>query len=65
MDPTLILDDKSKENTLAEEMKNKYGTDRGTRGIIIKWIKNVMTQLGMNILSCKLLRKHRKDKVPT
>jgi hypothetical protein len=43
MDPALILDDKSKEKALAEEMKNKYGTARGTRGIIIKWIKNAMT----------------------
>jgi hypothetical protein len=36
MDPTLILDDKSKEKALVEEMKNKYGTARGTRGIMIK-----------------------------
>jgi hypothetical protein len=43
MDPVLILDDKSKETTLAKDMKNKYGTDRGTRGIIIKQINNVVT----------------------
>jgi hypothetical protein len=36
MDPALIVDDKSKEKSLAEEMKKKYGTNRGTRGIIIK-----------------------------
>jgi hypothetical protein len=36
MDPTLFLDDKTKEKALAEEMKNKYGTARGTRGILIK-----------------------------
>jgi hypothetical protein len=36
MDPMLILDDKSKEKVLAEEMKNKYGIARGMRGIIIK-----------------------------
>jgi hypothetical protein len=30
MDPTQFLDDKSKEKALAEEMKKKYGTDRGT-----------------------------------
>jgi hypothetical protein len=64
MDPTLILDDKSKEKTLAEEMKKKYGIDRGTRGIIIKRINNVVTQLGTKILACKLLRKFRKDEVP-
>jgi hypothetical protein len=36
MDPTLILDDKSKEKALTEEMKKKCGTARGIRGIIIK-----------------------------
>jgi hypothetical protein len=64
MDPTLILDDKSKEKALAEEMKNKYGTSRGTRGIIIKWINKEMTQLGAKILAYKLLRKCHKDEVP-
>jgi len=59
----LIIDDKSKEKALAEEMKNKYGTTRGTRGIIIKWINNAVTQLGAKILACKLLRKCRKDEV--
>jgi hypothetical protein len=56
MDPALILDDKSKEKALAEEMMKKYGTTRGTRGIIIKQINNPTTQLGENILACKLLR---------
>ena len=64
MDPTLILDDKSKEKALAEEMKKKYGTDRGMRGIIIKRINDAATQLGANILACKLLRKCLKDEVP-
>ena len=63
MDLTLILDDKSKEKTLAKEMKKKYGTDRGTRGIIIKWINNAVTQLSIKILACKLLRKCCKDEV--
>ena len=57
----LILDDKSKEKVLAKEMKNKYDTARGTRGIIIKWINKPTTQLGTNILACKLLRKFHKD----
>jgi hypothetical protein len=64
MDPALILDDKSKEKALAEEMKKKYGTARGTRGIMIKRINNAATQLGANILACKFLRKCRKDEVP-
>jgi hypothetical protein len=65
MDPTLILDDNSKEKALAEEMKKKYGTDRGTRGIIVKRINDVVTQLGENILAYKLLRKCCKDEVST
>jgi hypothetical protein len=65
MDPVLTLDDKSKEKELAEKMKKKYGIARGTRGIIIKWIKNAVTQLGKNILACKLLRKCHKDEVPS
>jgi hypothetical protein len=64
MDHALILDEKSKEKTLAKEMNKKYGTDRGTRGIIIKQINNVMTQLGTKILAYKLLIKFCKDKVP-
>jgi hypothetical protein len=64
MDPVLILDDKSKEKALAEEMKKKYDTMRGTRDIIIKWINNAATQMGTNILACKLLIKCRKDEVP-
>jgi hypothetical protein len=45
-------------------MKKKYGTDRGTRGIIIKRINDVATQLGRKILACKLLRKCRREEVP-
>jgi hypothetical protein len=52
-----------KKKTLVEEMKNKYGIDRGTRGIIIKRIKNVATQLGANILSYKMVRKFCKEEV--
>ena len=61
----MILDNKSKKKTLAEEMKKKYGTDKGTRGIIIKRINNVATQLGTKILAYKLLRKFHKDEVST
>jgi hypothetical protein len=64
MDPTLFLNDKTKEKALAEEMKKKYGTARGTRGIIIKRINNATTQLGAKILACKLLRKCRREEVP-
>jgi hypothetical protein len=65
MDPALILDNKSKEKVLAEEMKKKYGSDREMRGIIIKQINNIATQLGAKILSLKILRKFHKEEVPT
>jgi hypothetical protein len=44
-------------------MKKKYGTDRWTRGIIIKRINDTTTQLGMKILACKLLRKCHREEV--
>jgi hypothetical protein len=65
MDPTQFLDEKTKEKALAEEMKNKYGTDRGTQGIILKRINDVTTQMGGKILACKLLRKCHREEVPT
>jgi hypothetical protein len=61
MDPTHFLDDKAREKELEEYMKKKYGTDRGTRGIIIKRINDVVTQLGAQILACKLIRKCRRE----
>jgi hypothetical protein len=49
---------------LAEEMKKKYGTAKGTRSIMIKQINNATTQLGAKILASKWLRKFHKDEVP-
>jgi hypothetical protein len=63
MDPMQFLDDKTKEKALTEEMKNKFGTERGTRGIIIKWISDAMTKMGAKIMAWKLLRKCRKEEV--
>jgi hypothetical protein len=63
MGPMQFLDDKAMEKALAEEMKKKYGTNRGTRGIIIKRINDVATQMGTKILTCKLLRKCRREEV--
>jgi hypothetical protein len=65
MDPTHFLDNKAREKELVEEMKNKYGTDRGTQRIILKRINDVTTQMGAKILSCKLLRKCRREEVPS
>jgi hypothetical protein len=51
MDLAFVMDDKSKEKALEEEIKKKYGIARGTIGIIIKRINNVATQLGTKILA--------------
>jgi hypothetical protein len=53
-----------KEKALDEEMKKKYGTERGSREIIIKRISDAMTRMATKIMACKLLRKCRKEEVP-
>jgi hypothetical protein len=62
-DPTHFLEDKTKEKELADEMKNKYGTKRGSRRIIIKCISDVVKRMATKIISCKLLSKCHKEKV--
>jgi hypothetical protein len=62
--PTQYLDDKTKEKALEEEMKQMYGTERGSRGIIINQISEPTTRLATKLMACKLLRKCRKEEVP-
>jgi hypothetical protein len=63
MDPVQFIDEKTKEKSLMEEMKKKYDTDRGTRGIIIKRINDVTIKMAAKILACKMLRKCLKEEV--
>jgi hypothetical protein len=49
---------------LAEEMKKTYGTERGSREIIIKRISDATTRLATKLMACKFLRKCRKEEVP-
>jgi hypothetical protein len=63
--PVQYLDDKTKETTLAKDMKQTYGTERGSRGIIIDRISEPPTWLATKLMACKLLRKSCKEKVPT
>jgi hypothetical protein len=56
-----FLDEKTKEKELVEEMKNTYGTERGSREIIIKRISDTTTRLGTKLMACKLLRKCWKE----
>jgi hypothetical protein len=55
------LDDKTKEKFLEEDMKKKYGTERGSRGIIINQIIEPTTRLVMKLMTCKILSKCRKE----
>jgi len=55
------LDDKVKEKSLAEEMNQTYGTERGSRGIIINIINEPAMRLETNLIACKLLRKCLKE----
>jgi hypothetical protein len=59
------LDDKIKEKTLSEEMKENYGTMRGSRGIIINRISDLVTRLETNFMTCKLISKCCKEEEPT
>jgi hypothetical protein len=48
-----------------EEIKKTYGIKRGSCGIIIKRINDATTRMATKLMSCKLLRKFRKEEVPT
>jgi hypothetical protein len=61
--PTQYLDEKTKEKTLAEEMKRTHGTERYLCDIIIKRISDAVTQMTTKILACKMPRKYRKEEV--
>jgi hypothetical protein len=62
--PEEYPDDKTKEKYLAEEMKIKYGTKRGSRGIIINQISEPTIRLAMKLMACKLMRKCQKEEAP-
>jgi hypothetical protein len=55
--PEQYLDEKTKEKSISDEIKNKYGTERGSRGIIIKKINEPATRFVTKLMVCKLLRK--------
>jgi hypothetical protein len=62
-DPTHFLEEKTKDKALAKEMKNKYGTERGSHKIIIRCITDATTRMATKIMACKLLRKFCKEEV--
>jgi len=60
-EPEQYLDDKTKEKSLAEEIKKKCRTDRGSKGLIINWISEPTMRLEIKLMACKLLRKFHKE----
>jgi hypothetical protein len=62
-EPTQFMDEKTKEKALAREMKKKYGTERGSRGFIIKRISDIEKRMAKKIMACKLLRKCHREEV--
>jgi len=58
-----FLDYKTKLKALAQEMKKKYRTERGSHIIIIKRISDPATKMATKIKACKLLRKFLKEEV--
>jgi len=50
-----------KEKAIAEEVKVQFGTDRGSRGMIIKNINEPSTRFVTKLMVCKLLKKNRKE----
>jgi hypothetical protein len=63
--PAQYMDDKTKENSLVEEMKKTYGIERGSHDIIIKRISDAITRMETRLKACKLLQKCHKEEVPT
>jgi len=59
------LDDKTKEKAIEDEIKNKYGTGKGSGGMIIKQISEPATRFVMKLMACKLLRKCHKEESST
>jgi hypothetical protein len=45
-------------------MKERYGTERGSHGTIIKIISDATTRMATKLMACKLLLKCQKEEVP-
>jgi hypothetical protein len=60
-----FLEEKTKQKALVEEIKKKYGTERGSCGINIKHISDVATRMATKIMACKFLRKFHNEEVST
>jgi hypothetical protein len=62
--PEKYLEEKMKEKSISDEIKEKYGMERGNRGIRISDINDPATRFATRLLGCKLMCKCRKEEVP-
>jgi len=62
--PDQYLGDKMKENTIVEEVKSQFGTNRGSIGMIIKNINDRAKIFVTKLMVRKLLRKCHKEEAP-
>jgi hypothetical protein len=51
------LEDKTRAKAISDEIKAKYGAERGNRGIGISDINDPATRFATRLLGCKLMRK--------
>jgi hypothetical protein len=62
--PEKYMAEKTKEKSMEDEIKKKYGTDRGSMGMIIRNINEPTTKFATKLMACKLLRKYCKEESP-
>ena len=61
--PKQYLEDKTREKSISNEIKEKYDTKRGNRGIMINDINDPATRFATIFLGFKLMHKFQKEKV--
>ena len=57
------LEDKTKEKSISDEIREKYGAERANRGIRIKDINDLATLFTTRFLGCKSMHKCQKEEV--
>jgi hypothetical protein len=57
------LEEKTRAKAISDEIKAKYGTERGNRGIRISDINDPATRFSTRLLGCKLMHKCQKEEV--
>jgi hypothetical protein len=58
--PKRYLEDKTKAKSISNEIKAKYGTERGNKGIKISDINDPATRFAARLLGCEIMFKCRK-----